>query len=405
MPTAKTPNTIQCFKPGRHVAMSGAALAFAASDLAACAAAYNPALHEAPLVVGHPQLDGPAYGWVRSVAFAGGALEAEPHQVNPEFAELVNAGSYKKVSAAFWAPDAPGNPVPGVYYLRHVGFLGAAAPAVKGLRTPEFAGGDAGVVEFSEWDDVDNASLWRGLRDWLLGKFGQAEADTAVPAYLVSSVERGAQQELIEAQTATDVTDVLAQPESAGPAFSNPAARGGNQLEITAVTPEQKAALEAENAALRQRLADQDKLARTQRMAQAHGEAVAFADNLVQQGRLPVGRKNLVVAVFDALASASETQGAQLAFAASDEPSAQQVALVPELRALLTGIAPSVSTERHATAGAAAGAGAGTVAFAAPEGTTVDQSRLALHSQAVAYQRANPGTDYVAAVKAVQQAA
>ena len=55
-----------------------------ADALAATAGAYDPTLHEAPLVVGHPELDAPAYGWVRSLRFAAGALEAEPYQVNPD---------------------------------------------------------------------------------------------------------------------------------------------------------------------------------------------------------------------------------------------------------------------------------------------------------------------------------
>ena len=130
---------IQIFKPGRHTAMSGAVLEFSAADLAASAAAYDPAKHEAPIVVGHPTLDAPAYGWIKGLAYADSALDAQPDQVDAAFAEMVAAGRFKKISASFYAPDAPGNPVPGVYYLRHVGFLGAAAPAVKGLRAPSFA--------------------------------------------------------------------------------------------------------------------------------------------------------------------------------------------------------------------------------------------------------------------------
>ena len=79
--------------------MSGAALDFSVDDLAASAAAYDPALSEAPIVVGHPVTDAPAYGWVKSLAFAGGGLEAEPDQVDPAFAEMVAAGRFKKISA------------------------------------------------------------------------------------------------------------------------------------------------------------------------------------------------------------------------------------------------------------------------------------------------------------------
>lgn len=144
---------LQIFKAGTHTASSGQTLTFSAADLAATAAAYDPAAFSAPLVVGHPELDKPAYGWVNALAHADDALEATPEQLDPAFADLVNNGRFKKISAAFFTPNAPTNPVPGVYYLRHVGFLGAAAPAVKGLRAPAFANTDEGVIEleFSEF--------------------------------------------------------------------------------------------------------------------------------------------------------------------------------------------------------------------------------------------------------------
>jgi hypothetical protein len=141
---------IQIFRPGRHTAMDGSTISFSAADIAAAAAAYDPALHEAPIVVGHPRTDAPAYGWVQGLATGeGGGLEATPSQIDPAFAELVRAGRFKHVSAAFYGPDAPSNPKPGVWYLRHVGFLGAQPPAVKGLRPVAF-GEAEGVVEFSD---------------------------------------------------------------------------------------------------------------------------------------------------------------------------------------------------------------------------------------------------------------
>lgn len=159
-PTARTstPAALHIFKPGQHTAMSGQTLNFSAADLAATCAAYDPAKHEAPLVVGHPQADLPAYGWVAALKFSEGGLDATPAQVNPDFADMVAAGAFKKISASFYAPDAPQNPVPGVYYLRHVGFLGAQAPAVKGLRQPSFADDEAGVITFGETDALTDFS-------------------------------------------------------------------------------------------------------------------------------------------------------------------------------------------------------------------------------------------------------
>jgi hypothetical protein len=141
---------LHIFKPGTHTAMCGASFNFSESDLAATVAAYNPTLHEAPLVIGHPQHDAPAAGWVKSLSITAQGLIAEPQQIDASFAEQVAKGSYKKISASFYHPSAASNPVPGVYYLRHVGFLGAQPPAVKGLRPIELAEGEPGVIEFTE---------------------------------------------------------------------------------------------------------------------------------------------------------------------------------------------------------------------------------------------------------------
>lgn len=400
-PAAQPVRTLQCFKPGAHVAMSGHTLNFAESDLAATAGAYDPALHEAPLVVGHPKLDAPAYGWVSKLQAAGGGLEATPHQVNPEFAALVNAGAYKKMSAAFWAPDAPGNPVPGVYYLRHVGFLGATAPAVKGLRAPalQFAQDEEGVVEFSDWDDTTNASLWRSLRDWVIGKFGIEAADAALPSYLVGSLETSAAEELALARAATAATTATTESTTSTPtaAFAQP-----HQPEHT-VTEEQKTALEAENARLRKQIDDSNKAQRQARLDAAHADAVAFADGLVATKKLPLDRAGVVVALFDAVASQAEADGKAVQFAQGSGDAAAHAPLLPAMRQLLSDLPEMVEGQRVATPGRAAQTQghAAVPMFAAPAGATVDPERAALDHKARTYMRDHPGTDYVSAVRAV----
>lgn len=101
-------------------------------------ATFDPKTHEPPVVVGHPKTDAPAFGWVaalrKAVRNGVAVLEARFKDVVPEFAALVKAGMYKKRSIAI---DRDGR-------LRHVGFLGAAAPAVKGLADLKF--GDAGEI-------------------------------------------------------------------------------------------------------------------------------------------------------------------------------------------------------------------------------------------------------------------
>lgn len=146
------PLKIRIFRPGRFVSMEGTEVSFSEADLAAIADAYDASTDPAPLVIGHPRTDDPAYGWVDGLAIGeGGVLIATPKDVEPSFAEVVRKGKYRRVSARFFPPDAPSNPKPGTYYLKHVGFLGAQAPAVSGLGTVQFAeDGDTLTIIMSE---------------------------------------------------------------------------------------------------------------------------------------------------------------------------------------------------------------------------------------------------------------
>lgn len=137
-----TSKPIHIFKAGTHTANNGVTMLFSEADLKASAAAYDPTLHEAPLVVGHPATNAPAYGWVKLLSVDDGGLLALPDQVDVAFAELVKLGRYKKISPSFYPPTSPKNPKPGVFYLRHVGFLGARPPAIKGLKPVEFDDAD-----------------------------------------------------------------------------------------------------------------------------------------------------------------------------------------------------------------------------------------------------------------------
>ncbi|MBF0212289.1 MAG: hypothetical protein HQM00_01855 [Magnetococcales bacterium] len=143
---------IRIFRAGTHTDMSGTTRTFSADDLQAVAAGYDPSVHEAPLVIGHPATDAPAWGWVERLSVAGGDLYAHPKQVDPQFAGMVNEGKFKHVSVSLYPQNAPSNPKPGAFYLRHVGFLGATPPAVRGLGEAKFreSGEEAITMEFQQ---------------------------------------------------------------------------------------------------------------------------------------------------------------------------------------------------------------------------------------------------------------
>jgi hypothetical protein len=142
----KTLHDIPIFKAGRHRDMNGTTLTITEVDLENSVSTYQPELHEAPLVIGHPEHDAPAWGWVSGLRIENNMLVAIVKQVDPAFSEIVKAGRYKKVSASFYTPEAANNPSPGSFYLRHVGFLGAQPPAIKGLGEASFNEKEAGII-------------------------------------------------------------------------------------------------------------------------------------------------------------------------------------------------------------------------------------------------------------------
>ena len=276
---------LQIFKPGTYVASDGRRYTFTEAQLAATAAAYDPAKGEAPLVVGHPESSKPAYGWVKSLSFADQSLEAEPQQVEPAFEALLKAGRFKKRSASFYAPDAEDNPVKGVYYLRHIGFLGAQPPAVKGLREASFTGSAKSVIEFADMADTANASLWRRLREFIIEKFGSDVADKVIPDYHVSTLEDDARNDPDNETGSLTQMPVTAYSEGAATMKPEEIAAANAQLK----KDQDKLASE------RAEFAEREKALKAEEAARRRAGIVAFIEDLVKQGKLlPVERAPIV---------------------------------------------------------------------------------------------------------------
>lgn len=150
---------IEVFKTGTHVASNGKTFNITLGDLDRIISQYNPFYHEAPVVIGHPKHDAPAFGWVEALKREGSTLFAKLKDLVPEFLDMVKRGLYKKRSIALY-PD---------FSLRHVGFLGGMVPAVKGLANIKFRqGGD--FMKFSTKIDTGKSAgeiLDEKIRDLL----------------------------------------------------------------------------------------------------------------------------------------------------------------------------------------------------------------------------------------------
>ena len=137
MPGAKGfDDWIEIFKGGRQIDSKGRSHD-GDEIIRKAVESFDLAKHEPPLTLGHPKDNEPAYGWVKELktGIRNGTriLSAKVGQVVPEFQEMLKKGLYKKRSASFYDDGR----------LRHVGFLGAKIPAVKGLAD----------IRFNESDD------------------------------------------------------------------------------------------------------------------------------------------------------------------------------------------------------------------------------------------------------------
>lgn len=109
---------------------------------------YDPTYHEAPVCIGHPKDDMPAFGWYDQLMRDGNTLLARERQVDPKFNEARQAGKFKKRSAAFYC-DENGQ----VTGLRHVAWLGAQPPEVKGLEDVTFNDHGSKFIEVDFGED------------------------------------------------------------------------------------------------------------------------------------------------------------------------------------------------------------------------------------------------------------
>lgn len=299
MPNENPGFRIEVFRTGTFKPMQGDAISYGADDLAGIAASYDPDNSPAPIVIGHPEIDAPAYGWVSGFEYDAEAdrLFADVDQVEPEFADAVKEGRYKKVSMSFHMPDAPNNPAPGKWYAKHIGFLGAAAPAVSGLKPVQLAAsgeGEAVVFEasFGEPGFEDTAWFFRALREFFIEKFGREKTDDVLPTYRIDW--------LADRELSTN---------NPKPVFSAPPSP--TSTEEPTMTPEELAAKAAE---LDARAADLDAQAAglDKRDADARAAAnTAFAEELVEGGKLLPANKDKFVSILNALPATAQVSFAE----------------------------------------------------------------------------------------------
>ena len=374
---------LHVFRAGTHTATDGKPYTFSEADVAELVDSYDPDVWRAPLVVGHPKTDDPSYGWASGLSHDAGNLFASPDAVEPQFAEMVNSQRFTGISASIYLRDDPANPTPGKLYLKHIGFLGATPPAVKGLKRPQFAEGD-GAIEFAMPLPRRLSSvgyylkrLFQGLRDRAIETDGAEKAEQLIPQWCIDGIADATDTD--DDQLATAFAEAARNPE-------NPMSKEtGNAADFAA----QQAQLDTRTSEIEAR----EKALNDREAAARRDDAADFAEGLVQAGKVLPRQKAGVVELLLAFPA-----GTVLNFAEADGQDATDHEPAALLRTFLDDLPARVD---FAEKSGAHHNGTAAANFAAPEGALVDAGRLELHGKALAYQQQNPGTDYMAAVKAV----
>lgn len=417
---------IEIFKAGKQTSSSGRVVELTVDDLQKIADNYNEKVAEggdtykAPLVIGHPTAEAPAYGWAASLSVdrAAGLLLATTERVDEGLKGLVAEGKYTRVSASLYTPDSPHSPVKDGFFLRHIGFLGAMAPAVKGLKAVSFSDADAGVLSFGD-DEAKAATVLQRLVSFVAKQFGKDQADAILfgeptapvaepaaepvvkaPAVEVPAVEAPAAAAVVADTPAADA------PATETPAVETPAVEASAAAEpvVAAVVAEpaaepavvavetpvvQEAALVAEPAAAvpatdfaeREAAFAAREAELAQREAAARdAEIESFAESLITAGRVLPVSKSAVTTLFKTLGQVGSVDFAE----GEQKPAAElfkdllnslpKVVEFKEIASEETGPAPSQYAD-----------------FAVAPGYSVSAKDLDTLAKAKAIQAANPG--------------
>lgn len=172
----------EIFRAGTHIDHSGNKVTVTTADIDKIISNFNEKNPDVPLVIGHPTLNSPAYGWVDKLKREGNTLLATFKDVSREFAEWVNQGLYKTRSISLYQDNT----------LRHIGWLGAQPPAIKGLASYQFAENEEiQIFDFSEADSYKFqtiADILSDLREFLIEKYDIETADKVIKSWHINDL-------------------------------------------------------------------------------------------------------------------------------------------------------------------------------------------------------------------------
>lgn len=370
----------EVFRAGEQTDSKGRQKEFTEADLDSIVANHN-ADDPAPLVVGHPKTNDPAYGWTNELKREGDTLFAKAKDVVSEFESALQQRLYRKRSVSI-NPDGNGG-----YKLRHIGFLGAMPPAVDGLADMAFSDNDDAVTYEFSMEDAVQESAWglhsitrmiRKLREWVISEHDIETADQIIPDYEINSLQHAV---TAMNENLSDSHRYSSDDESQDSDQETHEMKNFSQEDVDKATKSEKDRADAAEAKLKQ-----------MQFQQRQDDAKTLVDNLVNGGKLlPAQAEGLA----NFMATLSEQEGT-FEFSVGDDT----VEKSPYEYAsdLLNSLGKQIQTGEDDREGS----DTTSHNYSAPAGYVVDEERAALHQKALDYQTKH-GVGYTVAIQKVEQ--
>jgi len=268
---------VQAMKPGTFKDFSGVERTFTPDDIANIAKGVQAQVGNSympPMVKGHPTTDSPRVASIVDAKVGDkNILMLKVDKAEPKFAEEVKNGEYPYVSVALYKDYSKG--------IKHLGALGAAAPAIKGLEPVQLAEGSDDVICFASGFGYSLGyamntigKLFRRLREKLIEDSGIEAADDIYSDWDIRVLE-----------------DFKPPEESLGSSQEFAEANGEKKTESDE--------FEKENKALKEEV---EALKAEKAKAEAEAKKNAFAEkleNLQKAGRLGAGQRQHLEKIFE----------------------------------------------------------------------------------------------------------
>ncbi len=339
----------------------------------------------APLVIGHPEHNDPAYGWTAGLKRVGNMLYAKGKDIVAEFEQGVAKKMWPNRSVSL-EPDSKGG-----WKLRHIGFLGAKRPAVEGLGNINFsANGDCYEFAMSTDQKHDTAGglsavarMLRRFRDWLIDEKDLETADNLLPDWEIEHINTAAdriRQSDADGENRFSSPDEPHEEINVDPNNDKQFSQADLDAAVqNAVNSEQQKHADRENKFLFEaRLRD----------------AKELVTGLTNEGRL-LPAQSTGLAEF--MASLPDGDDSAFEFSAGDDKKEQKTP-AQFIRDFVGSLGKQINLgESHSEEPGSDSA----ADFQAPAGATVDPERAKLHKKALEYQ-ATHNCDYIVAVTAVE---